>query len=181
MTISLETLTTDPTGSENGLVVRNIPSGVQTIEIDDGYGNILGTSQNPLIISAGSSNRTIKTFIALAQVIPYMTEGMITLTEATNYVAGSSATSFGVSSGKVLRIQSVYINGSGQANIRISNSGAVNTSTLVISPYLPATGTNMSFNDGIELSGNMQFGISMVQFNSPAPFTTDIYIIGYEY
>lgn len=181
-TLSIDSLTIDPSGSENGLVVRNIPSGVQQTEITDGYGNILGTANNPLVVNSSSSPRTAKTFYALNQTVPYMSSGMMVLTPTTDYVAGTPGTSFGVTSGKILRIQSIFILFSSQfsAQIRISNSGAVTTSTIVTTNYINDPLSPMIFIDGLELSGNMEIGISMQQYLSPGA-TTDIFIIGYEY
>ena len=64
MTISLDTLTSDPTGSENGLVTRNIPSGIQVVEVTDGYGNILGTTSNPINVISSGLNRVETMFTA---------------------------------------------------------------------------------------------------------------------
>jgi hypothetical protein len=184
MTISLETLTTDPSGSENGLVVRNIPSGIQLVEIDDGYGNILGTNINPLIVKSGSTTRTEKTYYGISQIIPYNTEGMITLIPTSDFIVGSNGTSFGVTSSKTLKIQAIYANGTySKLNLRIENSGTATVSSSLIMPLNSFYGgTSIKFEPpgGIELTGNMQFGLSGVQFSGPT-FNADITIIGYEY
>lgn len=179
MTISLETLTSDPSGSENGLVVRNIPSGVQTI---DGY---VGLLTDGYIFVKNLEQRTAKTYYCINQAVPYSTDTMMTLTETTGFVVGSNASSFSVTSGKTLRIQSIYVSdtgGSARVRLRVSSSGSVTTSTLIVTPYLLSSGVLFTLpSGGIELSGNNQFGISMVQFDGPGYHNTDIFIIGYEY
>lgn len=183
MTISLETLTVDPSGSENGLVVRNIPSGVQLVEIDDGYGNILGTNTNPLIVSSGSVVRTAKTYYCINQLVSYSTEAMLTLTPTSDFVTGSNGTSFGVTSGKTLKIQAIYWNGGqvSQANLRINNSGTATVGSTLAIPINLSGGSLIFHEGGLELSGNMQFGISMNQFNGVGTTAVTVYVIGYEY
>lgn len=185
-TLSIDSLTTDPSGSENGLVVRNIPSGIQQTEITDGYGNILGTVNNPVVISSGSVDRVIKTFYAQNQSgTGFFSEGMITLTPSTDFSNGSTGTSFGVTSGKKLKIQTITVTlvlnaGSiGIVKVRISNSGAVNTSSVPIATFGDGTITTLEFPDGLELSGNMQIGVSYKSGNTSQAF--DLYITGYEY
>jgi hypothetical protein len=183
MTISLETLTVDPSGSENGLVVRNLPSGKQLVEIDDGYGNILGTTQNPLIVNTGLINRVVKTYYCINQTVSYATEAMLTLTPTSDFIVGSNGTSFGVTANKILRIQAIYWTGGPitQANLRVNNSGSATVSSTQVIP-INISGLSLIFHEGgLELSGNMQFGISMNQFNGPGASAATVYVIGYEY
>lgn len=189
-TLSIDSLITDPSGSENGLVVRNIPSGIQKTEITDGYGNILGTTNSPLIVSSGTNTRTVKTFSAIG-VAGTLSEFMVTLTPASNFTTSSTGTSFTVTSGKILRLQylNVIINSAkntgGVIRLKISNSGAVNTSTLTVNAVSFWHGTSGEtfqtlFPDGLELSGSMQLGISYYGTNSGND-AVDIYLTGYEY
>ncbi len=186
-TLSIDSLTTDPSGSENGLVVRNIPSGTQTVEITDGYGNVLGTSNNPLVTSSGSSARVAKTFYVNNQLgTGFFSEAMVTLTPTSDFTAGSTGTSFGVTSGKTLRIQNIIVTlasgapSVGTVKVRISSSGSVTTSSSPIATFTSENFlTNVSFPDGLELSGSMQLGVSFKSGNSSQGF--DCYIVGYEY
>jgi hypothetical protein len=202
MTISLDSLTSNPAGTENGLIVRNIPSGIQDVEITDGYGNelgtftspliteitdgygnILGTSANSIVVSSSSTKRTSVTFYINPGSIPYDGEAMVTLTPTSGFVAGTPGTSFGVTAGKTLRIQSIYfVFPSLQAcNLRISSSGSVTTSTQEFLQLGGVTGALTWCPDGVvELSGNNQFGISASQGSSSGAMGT-IYVIGYEY
>lgn len=176
-TLSIDSLTTNPSGSENGLVVRNIPSGTQKISID-GY----VPTQDLKDIS-----RVIKTFTATNVLGTNNSETMVTLTPATDFVTSSSGTSFGVTSGKKLRIQSFTVSDSANLNatsirLRISNSGAVTTSTLVVVCLDSAGSNTIFFPDGLELSGSMQFGVSQLRVDgSPGGVKLDVSIIGYEY
>lgn len=195
MTISLDSLTTDPVGTENGLVTRNIPSGTQMVEVTDGYGNILGTSSDPLVVSSGAVVRTTKIFTALNFAGVGNTETLITFTPYSNYVAGSTGTSFGVTSGKTLRIQAIIINAgtgggfgddmSGYFRLLVSSSGSVTTSTPVMIPmFVFANGSfysngNYEIPGGLELTGSDQFGMS--HYNSSSNFVYSVSVVGYEY
>lgn len=187
MTVTLESLTIDPVGSENGLVTRNIPFGIQMVEVTDGYGNILGTASNPINITSSGSNRVETMFTAMG-FSGVNSETMITLTPYVSYVAGSSGTSFGVTSGKILKIHSIMITGAtgagvGVFKLKVSSSGTVTTSTPTIIPHyfqssLVPSGV-IVLPDGIELSGNNQIGISHT--NSNPALSYNISILGYEY
>jgi hypothetical protein len=141
------------------------------------------------------SGRVIKVFSAVAHAVA-TTEGMITLTPLTDFVAGGTGTSFTISAGKRLRI--VSFNASirttanticgGMAKLRISSFGAVTTATtLAVSigtgstaaATASAAGGAAPIPDGIELTGTMQLGVSAIGSLNTALW--DISVIGYEY
>jgi len=157
-------------------------SGAWPVEITDGYGNILGTSSNPIITTSKAVNRTTLTFVGSHFNGVSNTETMITFTPYSNFVAGTAGTSFAVDTGKTLRLQSIILsgyNGNGFFNLRISSSGSVTTSTpIIISVYLTGT-VNVPIPEGLELTGSVQFGVSQVQTPTGAVFSMTI--TGYEY
>jgi hypothetical protein len=139
------------------------------------------------------SGRVIKIFSASFSAAT--TEAMVTITPISDGTAGATGTSFTVTAGKRLRIQSfsVTTKNAGAAiqgvvcNLRIAASGAViATSPLaatVGAGTLSATANNvagaaMDFPDGLELSGTMQLGISQVGTATAGNVVT---LIGYEY
>lgn len=144
---------------------------------------------------AKDSGRVVKTFIATATA-GVTTEAMLTLTPLSDFVAGSTGTSFTVTAGKRFRIQSFVAtirataatSVGGTVRLRISSSGAVTTATATaVSIGLPATtnvigmsnGFAVNIADGLELSGTMQLGVSQVCTATSA--TIDVEIIGFEY
>lgn len=203
MTISLDSSTSNPVGTENGLVTRNIPSGTQIVggevtsdqglaapldnawpvNITDGY-NILGTSNNPIAVVPSAISSTPITFVAVGTTISG-TETMLTLTPTFGYVAGTNGTSFTVTSGKTLVIQSFTVLNSNtnlqiKVRLRISSSGSVTTSTtpvVSLSPY-QTTSTSMEFPLGLQLTGNNQIGVSAIGSSSNI---IDVYVVGYTY
>lgn len=179
-TLSVDSLTTDPSGSENGLVVRNIPSGVQDVSIQtDGY------AIN--VVASKDTGRIAKTFYVVGQLgTGFFSEGMVTLTPTSDFSAGSTGTSFSVTSGKTLRIETITVTltagapSVGTVKIRVSNSGSVSTSSTPIATFSSENFlTTVTFPDGLELSGNMQIGASFKSGNTSQGF--DLYITGYEY
>jgi hypothetical protein len=123
------------------------------------------------------------------------TEAMVTLTPVTDGAAGATGTSFTVTSGKKFRLQSLSVatknaGAAGQGlvcNLRMSASGAVTTSSPLIATCGTGTslatanianGNTVTFPDGFELSGNMQFGISQV---GTATAGNTVTLVGYEY
>jgi hypothetical protein len=75
----------------------------------------------------------------------------------------------------------MILGGDSFAKLRISNSGSVTTGTLAVSGLSVQNaggGESVAFPGGLELSGSMQFGVSMY---SEASGSIDIYLVGYEY
>lgn len=145
------------------------------------------------------SARTVKIY-ECSTTAGVTTEAMLTLTPLSGFVAGSTGTSFSVTSGKTFRIQAINVsvrttatNSSASAivRLRISSSGAVTTGTTPAASVAALTGNatttvvgwaasdQMIFPDGLELSGTMQFGLS--QLASATSTTIDAQIIGFEY
>lgn len=202
-TLSIDSLTSDPVGTENGLVVRNIPSGVQetvvtdgygdtlgtltnpiVTEITDGYGNVLGTIDNPIVTTSGVVSRNTLTFVGYNFNGTGGGEAMVTLTPYSDFVAGTNGTSFAVDVGKTLRLQTIILsgfNGSGFFRLRVSSSGSVTTSTAVIMSVYVSSGTitSIPIPEGLELVGSSQFGISQGGTASGGTFT--VTVVGYEY
>jgi len=125
------------------------------------------------------------------------TEGLVTLTPITDGAAGGTATSFVITNGKRLRIQSLCINtrNAGAAaqgvvvNLRVNTAGAVTTtSNLLLSV---AAGTSLAtanitasncapIPDGLEIAGNgtVQIGLSQI---GTATANNSVTLVGYEY
>jgi hypothetical protein len=123
------------------------------------------------------------------------TEALVTLTPISDGNSGSAATTFGVTAGKRFRIQALLVTtrnagAAGQGvvvNLRMTASGAVSATSPLIAtaaagtPLAVANITDSGFAeipDGLELSGNMQFGISQV---GTATANNVVTLIGYEY
>jgi len=122
-------------------------------------------------------------------------EAMVTLTPIRNFVAGSTGTSFAVTSQSTLKLQSICIvtANAGAATqgvvvrVRINPTGAATTSSPVV--FSIGTGTlnaataaiaNSScafLGEGLELSGTAQVGISQI---GTATAGNDVTLIGYE-
>ena len=178
MTISLDSLNSNPVGTENGLIVRNIPSGTQDVSIiTDGYAIS--------VVEQKDTGRTARTFSASGVNGAGFTETMITLTPTSNFTTGTTGTSFTVTSGKTLRLQSLVFSTNGGAmtcRLRISSSGAVTTSTnmiLATSSTSNFTASSIDIPDGLELSGSVQFGLTQQYLSSGNFF--DVSLIGFEY
>ncbi len=143
------------------------------------------------------SGRVLKTYTvsALATVT---SEALIQLTPYADLVASSGATTFAVSANKRLRIQKITVtvrctstvNVGGIVRLRLL-AGTV----LVSSPVHDSIGCMgsdlatavignaqsfaMTFPDGLELSGTMQFGLT--QLFSATTATIDVHVTGFEY
>ncbi len=122
-------------------------------------------------------------------------EGLISLTPITDGVAGTAATTFTVTAGKRLRIQSISLTVRNVAaaqqsvlvHMRQTNTGAVATTSPLIVTLAAASPSavanivgfaEVSFPDGMEFSGTEQIGVSQV---GTATLNNVITIIGYEY
>jgi hypothetical protein len=123
------------------------------------------------------------------------TEALITLTPYRDLVAGSTATTFAVTAGKRLRLQTITVTwrnntaAVGAVTIRFRTlAGTV----LVTSPIqlslnastgLATIGSGstafVSFPDGMELSSTMQFGLTQLAQSAVVGF--DVHVTGYEY
>jgi hypothetical protein len=145
--------------------------------------------------SAKDTGRVAKVYTATA-VAGVTTEALITLTPLSDFVAGSTGTSFAVTAGKRLRLQGMSVTwrsataaaGSVILRFRVSNTGAVTASTAISAALgvTQATATagfcassTFTFPDGFELSGTMQLGIT--QLASAAATGLDFELYGYEY
>lgn len=166
-------------------------SGTATVVIRTGAGVGTITVGNPVLLrkDSGRVSRTFQaTFTAAA------TEALVTLTPMTDGVAGTAGTSFGVTTGKRLRLQSLSVTtrnagtaGQGVVvNLRVNPTGAV-TAT---SPMFATAGAGTSlavanvvgqgavmFPDGIDLGGTMQFGITQV---GTATAGNTVTLVGFE-
>jgi hypothetical protein len=126
------------------------------------------------------------------------TEALISLVNYKDLTAGTTNTSFAVTSGKKLRLQSIIltvratstVNVGGLVRLRLL-AGAVqvtspvhasigcmssNLATAVIGNALTY---HIDFPEGFELSGTMQLGLT--QLFSATTATIDVHVIGYEY
>jgi hypothetical protein len=141
------------------------------------------------------SGRVIKTYVA-SGVTGVTSEGLITLTPYADLAAGGTGTSFGVTSGKRLRLQTMictWRNGTAaaggvQVRFRTNASGAAIVSSpvqlaLIASTTAATSGqgwtSQICFPDGFELSGTMQFALTQIAVGAVAGF--DVSIMGYEY
>lgn len=139
------------------------------------------------------SGRVLKTFYATFT--GATTEGLVTLTPATNGTTSATGTSFSVTAGKTLRIQSISVTtrnagAAGQGivcQLRMSASGAITTASSILATCAAGTklatanvtdGCTLSFADGIEVSGTQQFGVTQV---GSATANNTVVITGYEY
>lgn len=125
-------------------------------------------------------------------------EALISLTTYADLVAGGAATTFAVTAGKRLRIQSITV--TCRATSTVNVGGVVRLrllagTVLVGSPChaslgcmssnlaTAVIGNAMTYNvvipDGMELSGTMQFGLT--QIFSATTATIDVQVTGYEY
>jgi|SRR5271166_2084802 len=139
------------------------------------------------------SGRVIKTFTAAFTAAT--TEALITLTPNSDGATGTAGVSFTVTAGKRFRITAIMLtcfNATAaihacQVNLRMSNSGAVTTSSPIVASIAVTTAAataNLSasqgqgFPDGLELSGTMQFGVSQIGIALAGQTVT---LMGYEY
>lgn len=124
-----------------------------------------------------------------------VTEALVTLTPIADGVAGVAATSFAITSGKRLRIQSISLStrnagAAGQGivcQLRINPTGLAILTSPLIGTVAAGTGLAIAniagFNqleipDGLELSGTMQFALTQV---GTATANNTVVITGYEY
>lgn len=141
------------------------------------------------------AGRVIKTYVGTT-VTGATSETLVTLTPYADLVAGGTATTFAVTSGKRLRLQSMvctWRNGTAaaggvQVRLRTNNSGAAIVSSpvqlaLIASTTATTAGqgstSSVNFPDGFELSGTMQFAVTQIAVGAVAGF--DVSVIGYEY
>ncbi len=142
------------------------------------------------------AGRTIQT-LGSTLVAPATSETLVTMTPASGGTNGSTGTSFAVTSGKTLRLQalSCSITASSTTAVGVacyllmSASGAVTTSSAHIATCgagftgtqvaQVGAGNSVSFPDGIELSGTMQYGVSCRGINTNA--LASVYTTGFEY
>jgi hypothetical protein len=134
------------------------------------------------------------TFTASA-VTGVTTEALITLTPYRDLTAGSTATTFAVTSGKRLRLQSIWVTWrnntavAGGVTVRlrmlagtvlvsspVQGSANATTSLATIGSGLTVP---MPIPDGMELSGTMQFGLTQLAVGAVVGF--DVHVIAYEY
>lgn len=139
--------------------------------------------------------RVIKTYVATATA-GVTSEGLLTLTPYADLVAGGTATTFAVTAGKRLRLQSMVLtwrnntaaaggvtvrfrtNASGTAIVSSPVQFALNATTSLATIGSGTTSTFI-FPDGFELSGTMQFALT--QLAVTAVVGLDVSVIGYEY
>jgi hypothetical protein len=141
------------------------------------------------------AGRVLKTFRAIGFTTA-TTEALITLTPNADGTDGSTGTSFTITSGKRLRLTTLMLTSRnvGAAvqgpvvKVRITATGAVSATSPVIAEVAcqttTATGSwvqsaQTTFPAGIELSGDMQIGISQIGMGSVAG--NDVVLVGYEY
>lgn len=143
------------------------------------------------------SGRVMVTFTATA-LAGVTAEALISLTPYRDLVAGTAATTFAVTAGKRLRLQSISltlrststVNVGAMVRLRmlggavlvgspVHNSIGGMSSNLATAVIGNANNYNITFPDGFELSGTMQFGLT--QLASAITATMDIHVTGYEY
>jgi hypothetical protein len=123
------------------------------------------------------------------------TEGLVTLTPYRDLVAGSTATTFAVTGGKRLRLQTLTVTwrnntaAVGAVTIRFRTlAGTVLVASPVQLSLNASTGlatigsgstASVNFPDGMELSGTMQFGLTQLAQSAVVGF--DVHVTGYEY
>ena len=193
-TIDSAVLATAPGGAENGLIVRNIPSGTQIVQqqaLTKGTQGANGVSTQEL----KNAGRVTKIFYSNT-FTSATAETLISLTPASDGVTAAAATSFTITSGKRFVIQAVTAtirNATATPNglvvsLRMTSTGAITTTSPTIAVISPAislniagvtAGASVDFPDGFELSGTMQFGLT--QIANAANTLNSVTIIGYEY
>lgn len=139
--------------------------------------------------------RVIKTYVCTATA-GVTSEGLITLTPYADMAAGGTATSFAVTNGKRLRLQSMVVTwrnntaaaGGVTVRFRVNSNGTAIVSSPVqfavnATTSLGTTGSGttsvLTFPDGLELSGTMQFALTQIAVG--AVVGLDVSVIGYEY
>jgi hypothetical protein len=140
------------------------------------------------------AGRVIKTYVGTL-LAGSVAEALITLTPYADFVAGIPASSFGVTAGKRLRLQSIVVAwrnttaAAGSVTVRFRvNAGVVLATTptqLAITTTAAAAAigdgntVTVLFPDGMELSGAMQFGLTQMAKAVVVGF--DVTVVGYEY
>lgn len=126
------------------------------------------------------------------------TEALFTLTTSTSFANGLNGTSFGVTPGKILRLQNFNCafrttsatSVGGECRLRVQSSGACTVSSPVVAilaATIPSGGLaaasamadHTNFTDGFELSGTQTFCISHIE--STTSSTMDVILMGYQY
>lgn len=126
------------------------------------------------------------------------TEALFTLNTSTNFTNGLTGTSFGVTPGKILRLQnfncSFKTTGAtavgGECKLRVQSSGTCTVTSpivAVVANDIPSGGLaggaagadHIVFSDGFELSGTQTFCISHIE--STTASTLDVVLMGYSY
>ncbi len=143
------------------------------------------------------SGRVLKTYTCTA-IAMVTSEALLTMTPYADLVAGGGATTFAVTSGKRLRIQSITATWRSTSTVNIGAIVRLRLlagTVLVGSPIHASLGGQVSnlatavsgntlsesitFPDGLELSGTMQFGLT--QLCQGTGGTMDVQVVGYEY
>lgn len=123
------------------------------------------------------------------------TEALVTLTPISDGTAGGTATSFTVTSGKRLRLQSICVTtrnagAGGQGvvvNLRMTATGAITATSPLVGTVSSGTALAVAnitaqgcavISDGQEFSGTMQFGLTQV---GTATANNTVVLTGYEY
>lgn len=174
--------------------------GNSTVSLDEINGNAFTSvtkgvqaTNNLPVQQIKDSGRVIKTFYATFTAAT--TEALVTLTPNTGGLAGSTGTSFAVTAGKTLRIQSIAVTtrnagAAGQGvvcQLRIRDTGAVATTSPIAGTVAAGTklatanvtdGCTLDFPDGLELSGTQQLGVTQVGSNTA---NNTVVVTGYEY
>lgn len=179
----------DPTGTTiqpvSGTVTITAPT------LTKGTQGSTGFSTQPL----HDAGRVIKTYVATATA-GVTTEALLTLTPYADLVASATGTSFAVTASKRLRLQSMIVTwrnntaAAGGVTIRFrtnASGAAIVTSPVQFAINATTTGatigqgaTNiLTFPDGLELSGTMQFALTQIAVG--AVVGLDVSIVGYEY
>lgn len=141
------------------------------------------------------AGRVNKIFVATAAT-GATTEALVTLTPYSAMVAGGTATTFAVTAGKTLRLQSMSVTwrnntavaGGVTVRLRVNSAGAAIVTSPVIlalnaSTALATIGSGttsfIDFPDGVELSGTMQLAITQVSVGAVVGY--DVSLFGFEY
>lgn len=122
-------------------------------------------------------------------------EALITLTPYRDLVAGSTATTFAVTASKRLRLQTLTVTwrnntaAAGAVTVRfrmlagtvlVGSPVQCSVNATTASAAIGGGNTNsVTFPDGMELSGTMQFGLTQIALGAVVGF--DVHVTGYEY
>jgi hypothetical protein len=167
-----------------GVAVAAVAKGVQAT-------NALGVQE------LKDSGRTPLVY-EISAVAGVTTEALLSLTPLTGFVAGAAATTFTITSGKTFRIQAMTLTvrttttvaAGAVVRLRITSTGTPTTSTPVTATVGATSGSGttvsgwansatVTFPDGLELSGTMEFAISTLA--SSTSCTLDVSLIGFIY